>query len=161
MFHQLTQDEIVQMVDLMVKRVQKALFAKDMDIEVSDKAKRLLAQRGFDPVLGARPLRRTIQREVEDQLSEKLLFGELGAGELVEVDVEGWDEDAAPKKTEDAKFTFTGKPRPESSIEAQRKDAEDKTPEDMKVPGPGDSRLPAAPSGPAPDGPNAGGAQLA
>ena len=160
-FHQLTQDEIVQMVDLMVKRVQKALFAKDMDIEVSDKAKRLLAQRGFDPVLGARPLRRTIQREVEDQLSEKLLFGELGAGELVEVDVEGWDEDAAPKKTEDAKFTFTGKPRPESSIEAQRKDAEDKTPEDMKVPGPGDSRLPAAPSGPAPDGPNAGGAQLA
>ncbi|ANI91446.1 ATP-dependent Clp protease ATP-binding subunit [Dietzia timorensis] len=160
-FHQLTQDEIVQMVDLMVQRVRKALFAKDMDIEVSDKAKRLLAQRGFDPVLGARPLRRTIQREIEDQLSEKLLFGEVGAGELVEVDVEGWDEDSDPKKTEDAKFTFTGKPRPESSIEAQRKDAEDKTPEDMKVPGPGDSRLPAAPSGPAPDGPNAGGAQLA
>ena len=160
-FHQLTQDEIVQMVDLMVQRVRKALFAKDMDIEVSDKAKRLLAQRGFDPVLGARPLRRTIQREIEDQLSEKLLFGEVGAGELVEVDVEGWDEDTEPKKTEDATFTFAGKPRPESSIEAQRQDAEDKTPEDMKVPGPGDSRLPAAPSGPAPDGPNAGGAQLA
>ncbi|MBF6332778.1 NDP-hexose 4-ketoreductase, partial [Nocardia transvalensis] len=65
-----------------------------------------LAKRGFDPVLGARPLRRTIQREIEDQLSEKILFGEIGAGQVVQVDVEGWDGEGAG---EDAKFTFTGK----------------------------------------------------
>ncbi len=161
-FHQLTQDEIVQMVDLMIGRVQKALYAKDMDIRVSEKAKRLLARRGFDPVLGARPLRRTIQREIEDQLSEKLLFGEVGAGELVEVDVEGWDEDTEGAKTEDAKFTFHGIPRPQSSIEKQHESEAKKADSAKDSPaGPGDSRLPAAPAGGAPDGPSAGGAQLA
>ncbi|MBB1013244.1 ATP-dependent Clp protease ATP-binding subunit, partial [Dietzia kunjamensis] len=104
-FHQLTQEQIVQMVDLMVSRVGVALKAKDMTIEVTDRAKQLLAKRGFDPVLGARPLRRTIQREIEDTLSEKILFGEVAAGELVTVDVEGWDGES--DKTEDAKFTFS------------------------------------------------------
>ena len=157
-FHQLTQDEIVEMVDLMIKRVQKALFAKDMDIEVSEKAKRLLANRGFDPVLGARPLRRTIQREVEDQLSERILFGELGAGELVKVDIEGWDGES--DNTEDAKFTFTGVPRPESSKRAAEEAlAEDK---ENNEAGPGNSTLPSVPSssGPA-TGPSNGGAQMA
>jgi len=72
-FHQLTQDEIIEMVDLMVNRVSKQLKGKDMEMELSDNAKALLAKRGFDPVLGARPLRRTIQREIEDALSEKIL----------------------------------------------------------------------------------------
>lgn len=111
-FHQLTQEQIVQMVDLMIGRVRDALKAKDMDIEVSDRAKSLLAKRGFDPVLGARPLRRTIQREIEDTLSEKILFGEVAAGELVKVDVEGWDGES--ERTEDAKFTFSGAPRPDA-----------------------------------------------
>ncbi|WP_010540162.1 ATP-dependent Clp protease ATP-binding subunit [Dietzia alimentaria] len=110
-FHQLTQEQIVQMVDLMVSRVGVALKAKDMTIEVTDRAKQLLAKRGFDPVLGARPLRRTIQREIEDTLSEKILFGEVAAGELVSVDVEGWDGES--DKTENAKFTFSGAPRPD------------------------------------------------
>ena len=79
------------MVDLMLARVEVALKNKDMAIEVTDKAKSLLAKRGFDPVLGARPLRRTIQREIEDQLSEKILFGEIGPGQIVLVDVENWD----------------------------------------------------------------------
>src|SRR5699024_12055953 len=75
------------------------------DVCSSDlKAKRLLAKRGFDPVLGARPLRRTIQREIDDQLSEKILFGEVGAGEIVLVDVEGWDGEGSEDK---ARFTFT------------------------------------------------------
>ena len=52
-------------------------------MELTDQAKSLLAKRGFDPVLGARPLRRTIQREIEDQLSEKILFGEIGAGQTI------------------------------------------------------------------------------
>ena len=108
-FHQLTREQIVQMVDLLLGRVQKALAQKDMGLELTDKAKNLLAKRGFDPVLGARPLRRTIQREIEDQLSEKILFGEIGAGEIVTVDVENWDGES---KGEDAKFVFDSKPKP-------------------------------------------------
>lgn len=116
-FHQLTQEQIIQMVDLMVSRVGVALKAKDMTIEVTDRAKQLLAKRGFDPVLGARPLRRTIQREIEDTLSEKILFGEVAAGELVTVDVEGWDGES--DKTEDAKFIFSGAPRPDAPTDRE------------------------------------------
>ncbi|MFQ6394573.1 ATP-dependent Clp protease ATP-binding subunit [Nocardia sp. KC 131] len=105
-FHQLTTEQIVMMVDLMIARVAKQLKNKDMEIELAPQGKALLAKRGFDPVLGARPLRRTIQREIEDQLSEKILFGEIGAGQTIVVDVEGWDGEGSG---EDAKFTFTGK----------------------------------------------------
>ncbi|NKY84334.1 ATP-dependent Clp protease ATP-binding subunit [Nocardia veterana] len=108
-FHQLTNEQIVEMVDLMINRVATQLRNKDMEIELTEKAKNLLAKRGFDPVLGARPLRRTIQREIEDQLSEKILFGELGPGQIVEVDVENWDGEGTG---EDAKFTFSGKAKP-------------------------------------------------
>ncbi|MBF6842256.1 NDP-hexose 4-ketoreductase, partial [Acinetobacter baumannii] len=117
-FRQLSQDEIVQMVELMIARVDKNLAAQDMGIEVTDKAKDLLALRGFDPVLGARPLRRTIQREIEDILSEKILYGEIGAGEIVTVDVENWDGDVEAAKrergkvAEEATFTFTPRPKP-------------------------------------------------
>ena len=109
-FHQLTKEQIVEMVDLLVGRVEKALAAKDMGIELTEQAKNLLAARGFDPVLGARPLRRTIQREIEDVLSEKILFGEVGAGEIVTVDVEGWDGNA--KHNDKATFVFTPRPKP-------------------------------------------------
>ena len=108
-FHQLTQEEIIKMVDLLVGRVSKALKAKDMDLELTDNAKKLLAKRGFDPVLGARPLRRTIQREIEDVLSEKILFGEGGAGEIITVDVDNWDGES---KGTEAQFTFTPRPKP-------------------------------------------------
>jgi len=118
-FHQLTKDEIIQMVDLMVGRVSKQLKAKDMEMELSDRAKSLLAKRGFDPVLGARPLRRTIQREIEDALSEKILFEEIGPGQLVTVDVENWDGEGAG---EDAKFTFSGGPK-RTIIESDLADA--------------------------------------
>ena len=117
-FKQLSQDEIVQMVDLLTSRVDKNLAAQDMGIELTENAKNLLAVRGFDPVLGARPLRRTIQREIEDVLSEKILYGEIGAGEIITVDVEGWDGDVEAARKErgkaapDATFTFTPRPRP-------------------------------------------------
>ena len=117
-FKQLNQDEIVKMVDLLIGRVDKNLAAQDMGIELTENAKNLLAVRGFDPVLGARPLRRTIQREIEDILSEKILFGEIGAGEIITADVEGWDGDVEAARKErgkaapDAKFTFTPRPRP-------------------------------------------------
>jgi len=99
-FHQLTKDQIIQIVDLMIANLDERLKAKDMGIELTQAAKDLLAARGYDPLLGARPLRRVIQREIEDSLSERILFGELKAGEIIVVDVEG---DAA-----EAKFTFSG-----------------------------------------------------
>jgi ATP-dependent Clp protease ATP-binding subunit ClpC len=88
-FPQLTQTEIVEIVDLEIAKLDKRLRDQDMAIELSPAAKTLLSEKGYDPVLGARPLRRAIQREIEDALSEKILFGELKAGELVMVDAEG------------------------------------------------------------------------
>ncbi|TQS12025.1 hypothetical protein, partial [Microbispora hainanensis] len=71
---------------------------------VSAAAKQVLADRGYDPVMGARPLRRTIQRELEDTLSEKILYGELRPGQVVKIDVEG--------EGEAATFTFVGETAP-------------------------------------------------
>ena len=99
-FHQLTREQIIHIVDLMVANLDERLKAKDMGIELTQAAKDLLALRGYDPLLGARPLRRVIQREIEDALSERILFGELKAGEIIVVDVEGVEADA--------KFTFAG-----------------------------------------------------
>ena len=102
-FHQLNKEEIIQIVDLMISSLDERLKVKDMGIELTQAAKDLLAARGYDPVLGARPLRRTIQREIEDSLSERILFGELNPGEIILVDVEG--------EGVDAKFTFAGSPK--------------------------------------------------
>ena len=102
-FHQLTKPQIIQIVDLMLKNLDDRLQAKDMGIELTPAAKNLLAERGYDPLLGARPLRRVIQREIEDGLSERILFGELKAGEIIVVDVEG--------EGAEAKFTFAGAPK--------------------------------------------------
>ena len=102
-FHQLTKPQIIQIVDLMLKNLDDRLQAKDMGIELTPAAKDLLAERGYDPLLGARPLRRVIQREIEDGLSERILFGELKAGEIIVVDVEG--------EGAEAKFTFAGAPK--------------------------------------------------
>ncbi len=99
-FHQLSEDEIIQIVDLMIANLDERLRAKDMGIELTSAAKALLAKRGYDPVLGARPLRRTIQREIEDDLSEKILFGDVKSGEITLVDVVTVDEKDS--------FTFTG-----------------------------------------------------
>ena len=74
-----------------------------MAIELTAAAKQLLAKKGYDPVLGARPLRRTMQREIEDSLSEQILFGELTPGTIVVVDVEG--------EGDDARFTYKGEPK--------------------------------------------------
>ncbi|MGD0242268.1 MAG: ATP-dependent Clp protease ATP-binding subunit [Streptosporangiaceae bacterium] len=109
-FHQLEREEIFSIVDLMIAKVDDRLKDRDMAIELRPDAKDLLSQRGYDPVLGARPLRRTIQREIEDSLSEKILFGELRPGQIVIVDVEG--------SGETAKFTFTGVPKPDAVPDA-------------------------------------------
>ena len=87
-FHQLDRTEILSIVDLMMNQVRQELEDKQVALELSDAAKEYLGEKGFDPVLGARPLRRLIQNEVEDQLSEELLAGRLGAGDVAYVDVE-------------------------------------------------------------------------
>jgi len=91
-FHPLSPEEIVQIVDLMTGRLDVQLRSKDMGLELTPAAKALLAEKGYDKALGARPLRRTIQREIEDALSEKILFGELVAGQIVVVDVAPGDD---------------------------------------------------------------------
>jgi ATP-dependent Clp protease ATP-binding subunit ClpC len=88
-FHQLMQDQILCIVDLMIARIETQLRNKDMGLKLTDNAKKFLANRGYDPVLGARPLRRTIQREIEDSLSERILFNELRPGQIVVIDCEG------------------------------------------------------------------------
>jgi ATP-dependent Clp protease ATP-binding subunit ClpC len=87
-FHELTKDEVVQIVDLMLKRVQKQLESQGLGLELTPEAKFLLADKGYDPQLGARPLRRAIQRQIEDPVSERLLIKEVRAGEIVVVDAE-------------------------------------------------------------------------
>ncbi|HET6627485.1 MAG TPA: AAA family ATPase, partial [Nocardioidaceae bacterium] len=99
-FPPLTKEQIVAMVDNMVAAVEIRLKDRDMSIELTQAAKDLLAERGFDPVLGARPLRRTVQREIEDVLAEKMLYGEVGPGQIVLVGVEG--------EGPEAQFTFAG-----------------------------------------------------
>ncbi len=106
-FHQLSENEIIQIVDLMIANLEDRLKAKDMGIELTSAAKLLLAKRGYDPVLGARPLRRTIQREIEDALSEKILFGDIKAGEIILIDVAPAKEGEIGSET----FTFIGMPR--------------------------------------------------
>ena len=102
-FPPLTQDQIISMVDMMIASLDKRLADKDMGIELTQPAKDLLARRGFDPVLGARPLRRTVQREIEDTMAEKMLFGDMKPGSIVLVDV-ATDDGEEP-------FSFTAMPK--------------------------------------------------
>jgi ATP-dependent Clp protease ATP-binding subunit ClpC len=91
-FHELTMEEVGQIVDLMMARVLRQLQSQALELMLTDRAKDLLATRGYDPQLGARPLRRAIQRYLEDPLSEKVLFHEFPAGSTILVDV---DEDGS------------------------------------------------------------------
>ncbi|MDO5671243.1 MAG: ATP-dependent Clp protease ATP-binding subunit [Actinomycetaceae bacterium] len=102
-FPQLKKEEIVQIVDLMIAKLDDRMRDQDLAIVMTPEARELLADKGFDPVLGARPLRRAIQRELEDVLSEKILFGEVQPNSTITVGVE---------ETEDKGkvFTFTDTP---------------------------------------------------
>ncbi len=87
-FHELTMDEVKAIVDLMLVRVREQLESRALDLVLTEVAKELLGERGYDPTLGARPLRRAIQRLLEDELSEKVLFGEFAANTTILVDVD-------------------------------------------------------------------------
>ena len=87
-FHQLDETEILAIVDLMMDQVKKELDEKKIGLEMTEEAKKHLAEKGFDPVFGARPLRRLIQNEVEDSLSDEVLGGNLNDGDVALVDLE-------------------------------------------------------------------------
>ncbi len=106
-FPHLNRAEITQIVDLEIAKLDKRLKDKDMGIQLTPAAKDLLAKKGYDPVLGARPLRRTIQREIEDALSEKILYAEFLSGQWIRVDTEG--------EGKEEKFTFTDMANPDTS----------------------------------------------
>ena len=86
-FHALGRDEILKIVDFLLKDVTKSIGEKRMTLEVTQEVKEFLAEKGYDPQFGARPLRRVIQNEIEDRLSDELLEGRLGEGDTVVVDI--------------------------------------------------------------------------
>ncbi len=87
-FHELTKPEVTEIIDLMIKRVREQLETQGLGLELTQQAKFYVVDKGYDPTLGARPLRRALQRLVEDPLSEKILWKEFRAGETIIVDVE-------------------------------------------------------------------------
>jgi ATP-dependent Clp protease ATP-binding subunit ClpC len=103
-FHELEMDELKLIVDLMLTRVREQLSSQHLDLALTDSAKEYLGQQGYDPELGARPLRRAIQRLLEDPLSERVLLGEFKAGTTILVGLD----------TENDELTFEGITSPES-----------------------------------------------
>ncbi len=90
-FHALTKEHIVSIVDLMLNEVRKPMLEKGLSLEVTQAAKEWLGEKGFDPTFGARPLRRLIEREMEDTLSEGVIRGDYRPGQTVVVDVDNED----------------------------------------------------------------------
>src|SRR5262249_17937372 len=97
-FHSLTQSEIHQIVDLMLSQVNRQLQTQGMSIEVTTEVKELLSKEGWDRNYGARPLRRAVQRLIEDPLSEEVLLGRFGEGDVIEAVIE--DEKVVFKKSD-------------------------------------------------------------
>ena len=124
-FHQLKKDEILEIVDLMMNQVRVELDEKEISLEITEAAKAHLGEKGFDPVLGARPLRRLIQDEIEDNLSDEVLSRRLVAGDVAMIDL---DDDGAIKitsKKAKAKPKAKAKAEPEAEVEAETANATD------------------------------------
>jgi ATP-dependent Clp protease ATP-binding subunit ClpC len=116
-FHKLTKEEVKEIIDLMIGRVRAQVAEHELQLELSNEAKDLLVDKGWDPSMGARPLRRAIQRYVEDPLADEVLrVGDLGSGSTVMVDrdADGDDEDRPLKLT-----IIKPKKRPRKKAEAE------------------------------------------
>ena len=116
-FHQLTRDEIQEIVDLMMNQVRTELGEKEITLEITEAAKVHLGENGFDPVLGARPLRRLIQDEIEDSLSDEVLSRRLVAGDVAMIDFEDGAIKITSKKAK-AKPKAKAKAEPEAEAKA-------------------------------------------
>ncbi|HEV3153506.1 MAG TPA: ATP-dependent Clp protease ATP-binding subunit [Candidatus Baltobacteraceae bacterium] len=112
-FHQLTRPQIEQIVGLELEKVMREVKAQEMSLEVTEEAKALLAKKGWDPQYGARPLRRAIQREVEDELAEEMLRGTFGAGDRILGEVD-------PDNPEKLRFSKVPNVEPPPQREAQQ-----------------------------------------
>ena len=99
-FPQLTQEELLEVVQLFIKRLGDRLLDRDITMTVTEAARKQLILIGWDPAMGARPLRRAVQQNVEDALSERILQGELSPGDTVDVDFDGTEFLFASKKRE-------------------------------------------------------------
>jgi ATP-dependent Clp protease ATP-binding subunit ClpC len=95
-FHKLTKDEVKEIVDLLLKRVRESLADRELSLNLSDEAADLLVEKGWDPAMGARPLRRAIQRYIEDPLADEVLAQNAEPGSTVEVDRHGGEESDDP-----------------------------------------------------------------
>ncbi|MDX6617175.1 MAG: ATP-dependent Clp protease ATP-binding subunit ClpC, partial [Solirubrobacterales bacterium] len=117
-FHKLAKEEILHIVDLMISRVRTQVAEHDLQLELSDEAKDLLVEKGWDPSMGARPLRRAIQRYIEDPLADEVLkTGDIAVGSTVMVDRdEKGDEDDKPLKLKIVK------PRKKAAPKKQKKE---------------------------------------
>jgi ATP-dependent Clp protease ATP-binding subunit ClpC len=85
-FHELTEEQLRKVVDLLAKDLQKRLAERKLSVEITEKAKSWLAKEGYDPVYGARPLRRALEKYVENPLAVKVLGGEFKEGDIIVVD---------------------------------------------------------------------------
>jgi ATP-dependent Clp protease ATP-binding subunit ClpC len=109
-FKQLTEPQVREIVDLDLKKLNDRMFERHIEIDLTDEAKNTIALRGYDPLLGARPLRRVIQNDVEDEIAEGVLEGRLHDNEKILIGTEG--------EGKDAKLTFTGIPfTPDGKVE--------------------------------------------
>jgi ATP-dependent Clp protease ATP-binding subunit ClpC len=144
-FHKLAKDEVKEIIDLMIARVRVQVAEHELQLELTDEAKELLVEKGWDPSMGARPLRRAIQRYVEDPLADEVLRqGEMTPGSTVMVsrDASGDEEDKplsleiiAPKKP---KAKAVEKPQREKVGVGAKKDDGESDPEDEGSDGAGD-----------------------
>jgi len=87
-FHPLSKDQLTRIVDVQLQSLEKRLAARGLGLTLTDAAKKLLGEEGYDPQFGARPLKRVIQQRLENPLAKRLLQGEFNEGETVHVDVD-------------------------------------------------------------------------
>ena len=127
-FHKLTREEILEIVDLLMRRVREQISTHEVVIELSDAARELLVEKGYDPTMGARPLRRAIQRYIEDPLADFVLGSDLKPGVTIVVDRKS-------EEDEEVSITLAGGPRKREkvTVPAASEDAPDDEPTDEPV----------------------------
>jgi ATP-dependent Clp protease ATP-binding subunit ClpB len=87
-FHPLGKEQLAKIVDIQLDHLRKRLAARNLKLQISDEAEQLLAEEGYDPTFGARPLKRVIQQRIENSLAQKILSGEFGEGDTISIDVD-------------------------------------------------------------------------
>ncbi|MBV9682850.1 MAG: ATP-dependent Clp protease ATP-binding subunit, partial [Solirubrobacterales bacterium] len=104
-FHKLAKDEIKEIVELLLRRIRESMAERELQLELSEPAKDMLVDKGWDPAMGARPLRRAIQRYVEDPLADFVLRSQVPSGSTVKVDWPTGEDGGEPPADADVKLT--------------------------------------------------------